>query len=92
MWDGQAYTGCDAAIICRDLFDAAQTVFTSRPRTRYPRQQHAFMGPLTCARCGCAITAERKKGKYVYYHCTDSHGAARRPTSAKSASANSAAT
>src|SRR5262249_23341333 len=32
------------------------------------------MGLLTCAQCGCAITAERKKGKYVYYHCTDHHG------------------
>jgi site-specific DNA recombinase len=32
------------------------------------------MGLLTCAQCGCAITAELKKGKYVYYHCTDHHG------------------
>ena len=32
------------------------------------------MGLLTCARCGCAITAERKKGKYAYHHCTDFHG------------------
>ncbi|PYQ92697.1 MAG: hypothetical protein DMG02_00460 [Acidobacteria bacterium] len=32
------------------------------------------MGLLTCAKCGCAITAERKKGKYVYYHCTDFRG------------------
>jgi len=32
------------------------------------------MGLLTCATCGCAITAERKKGKYVYYHCTGFHG------------------
>jgi DNA invertase Pin-like site-specific DNA recombinase len=74
VWDGQQYTGCHKAIISRDLFDAAQAVFASRPRTRYPKQQHAFMGLLTCARCGCAITAERKKGKYVYYHCTGSHG------------------
>ena len=32
------------------------------------------MGLLTCARCGCAITAERKKGKYTYYRCTAFHG------------------
>jgi len=32
------------------------------------------MGLLTCARCGCGITAELKKGKYVYYHCTNHHG------------------
>jgi hypothetical protein len=40
----------------------------------YPKQQHAFMGLLTCARCGCSITAERKKGKYTYYRCTGFHG------------------
>jgi len=92
VWDGQPYTGSHAAIISRDLFDAAQTVFARRPRTRYPKQQHAFMGRLTCARCGCAITAERKKGKYVYYHCTDSQAAATTRISAKSASANCSAT
>ena len=32
------------------------------------------MGLLTCARCGCAMTAERKKGRYVYYRCTEFKG------------------
>jgi len=32
------------------------------------------MGLLTCAKCGCSITAEMKKGKYVYYHCTNFRG------------------
>jgi recombinase-like zinc beta ribbon protein len=32
------------------------------------------MGLLTCARCGCAITAERKKTKYTYHRCTGHHG------------------
>ena len=31
-------------------------------------------GLLTCARCGCSITAERKKGRYTYYRCTGFHG------------------
>ena len=46
-----------------------------RSRARYPKQQHAFMGLLTCARCGCTMTAEKKKGRYVYYRCTGYHGA-----------------
>ena len=44
-------------------------------RSTIPKQRHAFMGLLTCARCGCAMTAERKKGKYVYYRCTGFKGA-----------------
>jgi hypothetical protein len=32
------------------------------------------MGLLTCALCGCTITAERKKHKYTYYRCTGFQG------------------
>jgi len=74
LWDGKNYRGVHEPIITRELFEEAQAVFRARPRTRYPKQQHSFMGLLTCAQCGCTITAERKKGKYVYYHCTDHHG------------------
>jgi hypothetical protein len=51
-----------------------QTVLRRKPRARYPKQRHAFMGLLTCGRCGCAMTAEKKKGRYVYYRCTGSRG------------------
>jgi len=73
-WDGSHYKGSHEPLITRALFDQVQDVFRGRPRARYPKQLHPFMGLLTCAKCGCAITAERKKGKYVYYHCTDYHG------------------
>jgi hypothetical protein len=36
---------------------------------------HPFMGLLKCGLCGCTMTAERKKGKYVYYRCTGFRGA-----------------
>jgi site-specific DNA recombinase len=29
---------------------------------------------LTCGHCGCALTAEIKKDRYVYYHCTGNRG------------------
>jgi site-specific DNA recombinase len=29
---------------------------------------------ISCALCGCTITAERKKQPYVYYHCTGFKG------------------
>jgi hypothetical protein len=74
MWLGRRYHGAHEPLISRETFDAAQAVLKRKPRQRYPKQQHAFMGLLTCGQCGCAITAERKKGKYVYYHCTDFHG------------------
>jgi len=29
---------------------------------------------VSCGHCGCALTAELKRGKYVYYHCTSHKG------------------
>jgi hypothetical protein len=34
----------------------------------------AFRGMLTCAHDNCTVTAEIKKNKYVYYHCTGHRG------------------
>ena len=45
-----------------------------RRRTRHQKHDWSFRGLLTCGHCGCALTAEIKKGKYVYYHCTENKG------------------
>ena len=74
VWDGTKYPGCHQAVITRELFDDVQAIPRRKPRARHLKQRHAFMGLLTCANCGCAITAERKKGKYVHYHWTNYHG------------------
>ncbi len=75
VWAGHHYQGAHQSLITRETFDQVQAVLHRKPRARYPKQQHAFMGLLTCARCGCAMTAEKKKGRYVYYRCTGYHGA-----------------
>ena len=64
-----------AAHLARDLFARVQAVLQHKPRGRYQKQRHPFMGLLTCgADCGCTMTAELKKGKYVYYRCTGFKG------------------
>jgi site-specific DNA recombinase len=73
-WAGKLYPGSHEPLITRQQFEEVQSVLGRKPRARYPKQKHAFMGLLTCARCGCTITAERKKGKYTYYRCTGFHG------------------
>jgi Recombinase/Recombinase zinc beta ribbon domain len=75
VWLGHRYQGSHQPLISRELFAQAQAILKRKPRACYPKQRHAFMGLLTCARCGCAITAERKKEKYTYYRCTGFHGA-----------------
>ena len=73
-WKGQLYKGLHKPLVTRERFAEVQAVLTRKPRARYPKQKHAFMGLLTCARCDCAVTAERKKGKYTYYRCTGYRG------------------
>lgn len=61
-------------IISLDLFNAVQetlkTQFIARPQIN----DFLFLGMLKCSACGCSITGEIKKKKYIYYHCTGRKG------------------
>ena len=71
---GHLHQGLHTPIISRDLFSRVQDVFAAANHPRHTKRQHAFAGVVTCGRCGCAFTAETKKGRYVYYHCTGHRG------------------
>jgi DNA invertase Pin-like site-specific DNA recombinase len=75
QWLGRVYEGQHEPLISRDLYQRVQDVFTAANHPRHIKRQHAFAGLLTCGRCGCAYTAEIKKGQYIYYHCTGYRGA-----------------
>jgi site-specific DNA recombinase len=73
-WRGVTYRGNYEVFITQDLFDRVQSVFTGFNKPKYRSVEIAFRGRMTCKHCGCAMTGERKKGKYVYYRCTGYHG------------------
>lgn len=63
-------------IIIEELFEKAESVRNSyaiKP-TRYAGLPYAYRGLISCADCGSRITFEKKKGKYVYGHCTQFKG------------------
>jgi Recombinase zinc beta ribbon domain len=72
-WLGQLHQGIHKPVISRDLYDRVQAMFAAANHPRHTKRRHALAGLVTCGRCGCAFTAEIKKGQYVYYHCTG-HG------------------
>lgn len=76
QWKGEEYEGSHEPLISRELYDRAQTTRATRGQRRTRKQKHdwAFRGMLRCGHCDCAMTAEIKKGKYVYYHCTGNRG------------------
>jgi site-specific DNA recombinase len=75
-WKGQVYPGRHEAIVSQELWDRVQAAFRShgRRRGKYRVHDFAFGGLITCGVCGCAVTAQIKKGRYVYYRCTNFRG------------------
>jgi Recombinase zinc beta ribbon domain/Recombinase len=74
LWNGKLYRGVHEPIVSKQLFEAVQDVFVGANRPKYTKHRHAFAGLVACGRCGCAMTAEIKKARYIYYHCTGFRG------------------
>ncbi|MEN6521076.1 MAG: recombinase family protein [Armatimonadota bacterium] len=75
-WDGQTYHGIHEPIVLRELWEKVQDVLHENGNRRIHQQKHewAFQGLVSCGHCGCALVAEKKNGRYVYYHCTGHKG------------------
>jgi site-specific DNA recombinase len=74
LWNGKRYQGKHPPLIDKVLFDRVQAVAAQRNDTRATTHRFPYTGLLKCANCGCAITAEIKKDRYIYYHCTFDKG------------------
>ena len=78
-WCGKVYPGNHPPLVSKTLFDRVQERLRAKATPKGKRRVFAFRGLLICGYCGCQLTAEIKKGKYVYYHCTQSRGKCRQP-------------
>lgn len=76
---GKLQEGKHEPIISLDLFHRVQEIMVGRGGGVYQDRNFAFAGLMTCAYCGCQVTAEVKKQKYVYYHCTGRKGECPKP-------------
>lgn len=52
----------------------AATSLSVAPGTMANVTSFRFSGLVNCGHCGCVMTAEIKKGRYVYYHCSKAKG------------------
>ena len=69
--DGEKYLGKYEPIITKKLFDDVQVILGIKKHVKSQVIPFAFRGLLKCAKCGCQLTASKKKGKYIYYYCTN---------------------
>ena len=83
---GVSYPHKYERIVTPELFDRVKSVrqgFDIKP-VQFGGLPYTYRGIFTCAECGCSITFEKKKAKYIYGHCTQkkgNHGAAYIPES-----------
>jgi hypothetical protein len=75
-WNGRTYRGSHEPLISTGLFERVQEILEGRYSTKEKVTKHefTFSGLVHCGHCGCALVGEKKKGKYVYYHCTGNKG------------------
>ena len=69
--DGQKYLGKYEPIISKKLFDEVQQMLFKKKHIKRQVIPFAFRGLLKCSKCGCQLTATKKKGRLVYYYCTN---------------------
>ncbi|NCB21085.1 MAG: recombinase family protein [Clostridia bacterium] len=74
LFHGKEYPGKHETIISRKLFNECQKAMDLKQHPKKKRIYFPFRGLMTCAKCGCLLTASRKKKKYVYYYCTNARG------------------
>ncbi len=69
-WNDLLYQGDHPTLVNYDLFERVQNVFKCRTTGKFSVRNFMFSRLITCGECGNAVTAEIKKEKYIYYHCT----------------------
>ncbi len=76
-WAGERHNGTHRPLVTRALWERVQAVLDGRYNDQHGKErknEFPFSGLVRCAHCGCMLTAEVKKEKYVYYHCTGAKG------------------
>ena len=76
LYNGKEYPHHYQCIISGELFDEVQRIKAGymKKHSKFAGLPYLYRGLIKCAKCGCMITPEKKKGKYVYYHCTQYKG------------------
>lgn len=67
-YKGQEYKHIYPRLIEKELFEKCDDVRNGRHRNRSntTKTEFIFKGMIKCKNCGCTVTPELKKGKYVY--------------------------
>jgi DNA invertase Pin-like site-specific DNA recombinase len=71
---GNIYTGIHEPLIDKATFDIVQDVLTGKSTGKKQTHDFLYRPYLSCETCSCRMTASIKKGRYIYYYCTNGKG------------------
>lgn len=75
IWKGKLYENAQhEALVSKELFQRVQNILTNPYKSKSRKGLFPFTNLISCGLCGCKFTAEVKKEKYIYYHCSKSKG------------------
>src|SRR3990167_524975 len=76
VYDEKEYTHNYDLIISPELFEKVQQIKAgyNKKHFKFAGLPYLYRGLIRCSVCNCMVTPEKKKGKYVYYHCTQYNG------------------
>ncbi len=75
MWRGKRYENAShEPIISKALYHQVQDMLRHPKKDKSKKGLFTYTNLIRCGVCGCKLTAELKKGKYIYYHCTGQKG------------------
>ena len=71
---GEFYPHKYPPLISEHLFDRVQGIMEGHNKApvHYAGHPILFRGLITCENCGCTVTGDIKKQKYIYYSCNNS--------------------
>lgn len=72
QYAGNLYQGNYEPIISMELYDRVQKLIVKNNIPKSQKHYFLYRGFIKCGDCGCMHTASLKKGKYIYYYCTNS--------------------
>ena len=78
---GKLYPHKYKPLISQRLFDDVQDILHGRRKNPSKPLSKEFIfgnGLLKCHKCGCSYSGEEKKGKFIYYSCTNAKGTCKR--------------
>ncbi len=82
--DGEKYEGKHPKMLTKKEFLQVQRILHQKFPLKCKKHEHKYNNLLKCTKCGCAITADPPRAKYIkskkytrwyrYYHCTQKRG------------------